>query len=182
MTDPISSALNLAKLTGISPNISTNAPATINAVGGATAASALGAANAVSDKILDKLPTVKNPELVKKQIEAEIEIKKIELEELKTLIKEQGIQIAKDKLKELALASIPALPIPITDPKLLQAVALAKQAKILIEEKRKNSEKNLDNVNKKLEFPMKVPNLQVPTIPEVPKIPEIPKISIPKLP
>lgn len=129
---------------------------------------------------LSNLPVVKNPELIKKQVLSEAEKKKADAEALVLRLREEGIQTAKERLKELVIASIPTLPIPVIDPKILQAVTLAKQAKELIKQRRDNSKNNLKNINKTLEFPMKVPNLQIPLVPTLPEIPKLP-VNIPSL-
>lgn len=170
MSDPIQVALNKAN--------TTIAGATTNQINSAITS----AASKIPTDKLGNLPTTKNPELIKKQIEAEIEKKKVEAEEIRLQIQEEGIELAKDKLKELAIQALPTIALPVIDPKILQAVALANQAKELIKQRTELSKKNLDNINKKLEFPMKVPDLQTPAIPEIPKIPEIPGISLPNIP
>lgn len=147
---------------------------------------------------LDKLPAIKNPELIKKQIKAEAEKKKIQAEEFALNAKENAIEMGKDKLKELALQTLAGIKLDVIDPKILQAVALAQQVKDMIKQKRDKSRKNLDSINESLEYPMKVKNFDIPELPKIPKIPDlpvkipdlnkipnlpnVPKISLPKFP
>jgi hypothetical protein len=122
---------------------------------------------------LKKLPINKDPELIKKQLEANTLKKKAEAEQLVLNTKDTVIETAKEKLKELVLPAIPFPPkLPVIDPKILQAAAVGLQAKELWKQRKNLSKKNLQKGKETYSFPLKPVNLK----PELPQIPDLPTL------
>jgi hypothetical protein len=121
---------------------------------------------------LKKLPITKDPVLIKKEKEAEVLKKKTEAEELKLNAKQILINEGKTKLKDFIVASIPFPPkLPFIDPKIIQAVDIAKQLKKLAGEKKETSKNNLEKGKETYTYPLTPVKKTEPT-PEPPKIPE----------
>jgi hypothetical protein len=140
------------------------------------------------DSRIAKLPTIKSPEIIKKQIEAEVHKKKVEAEVIIQTVKALAIDTAKTKLKEGfagLLPKVPAIPkLPILDPKILAQLAYAKAKQEVADLRQKVSRENLKKSKEAFTFPMKPPTSipKIPKIPELPKLPDIKLPSIPKLP
>lgn len=135
------------------------------------------------DGLVSKLPTDKDTELIKRKIEAEkLEIK-ARLDAIKLNLKDVVLDELKEKVASIELPSIPFPPkIPVIDPKLLQAYAIAKQFKDLYKERQKLSRKNLERGKEIFSYPMKeiparlrdgLPE-QVTNLPQLPDIPDLP--------
>lgn len=166
MSDPIDTAVNLAK-NNKSRLLETGKTAAISA------ASNIIANNSKLSK-LKKLPTTKDPELLKQQAKAEaqklIGEKQNELQQ----IKEKKIEELKDKASKLgpllALGVGLFLKLPTFDPKLLATIAFLKAQKELRELKQKVSKENLKKAKENFTYPIKPPTPS-PT-PPPPPLPE----------
>lgn len=153
MSDPIDTAVNLAK-NNKSRLLETGKTAAISA------ASNIIANNSKLSK-LKKLPTTKDPELLKQQAKAEaqklIGEKQNELQQ----IKEKKIEELKDKASKLgpllALGVGLFLKLPAFDPKLLATIAFLKAQKELRELKQKVSKENLKKAKENFTYPIKPP-------------------------
>jgi hypothetical protein len=132
-----------------------------------------------------KLPTIKSPEIVKKQIEAEIQDRKVQIDTVVQLAKEQSVDTAKTQLKEGfvgLLPKVPAIPkLPILDPKFIAQLAYARAKQEVADFRQKLSKENLKKSKEAFTFPMK-PSLTIPTIPKIPELPKLPNITLPQLP
>lgn len=188
MIDPINAATDLTKKAAIdaAKGVANNAKGA--AIAAATAAVPPVAA-AAAEK-LKKLPTTKDPELVKTQAKAEAQKLKGELESKLQQEKDKKIEELKDKASVLAPLVVPGialfLKLPILDPKILATLAFLKAQQEFRELKQKASKENLKKAKENFTFPMKPPTSLggIPKIPEVPKIPKLPTIptSLPSLP
>jgi hypothetical protein len=180
MMDAIGKAANIANS---AQGAAAKAQGTADAVNGAIAGAA-GKADALSaklDSLEGKLPLDKDPELIKREIEADILEKEAKIKEMLMVDREKLIEDAKSKLKALALATLPLpLKVPLIDPKILQAVALAKQIKKLLKERKNIAKKYLSKGKELYTYPIKQYDLDLPTKPTVPSLPKPP--SVPKLP
>ena len=114
------------------------------------------------DSRIAKLPTIKSPEIVKKQIEAEVHQKKVEAEVIIQNAKALAIDTAKTKLKEGfagLLPKAPAIPkLDILDPKILAQLAYAKAKQEVADLRQKVSRENLKKSKEAFTFPMKPPS------------------------
>lgn len=132
-----------------------------------------------------KLPTIKSPEIVKKQIEAEIQDKKVQLDTILQLAKQEAVDTAKAQLKEGFAGLLPKLPtipkLPILDPKFIAQLAYARAKQEVSDFRQKLSKENLKKSKEAFTFPMK-PQLTIPTMPKIPELPKLPDIKLPQLP
>jgi hypothetical protein len=137
------------------------------------------------DTRIAKLPTIKSPEIVKKQIEAEIQDRKVQIDTVVQLAKEQSVDTAKTQLKEGFVGLLPKVPaIPklfILDPKFIAQLAYARAKQEVADFRQKLSKENLKKSKEAFTFPMK-PSLTIPTIPKIPELPKLPNITLPQLP
>lgn len=109
--------------------------------------------------VKDKLPSVKNKELIKRQAEAKaqqaIADKKQEALELKEKAFKDSKTLAKNAVKSLAGTALASLPKPpITSQKILSSLALAKQLKEAVEERQMATVSNLTKNKELFTFPM----------------------------
>lgn len=153
MPDPIDQAINQATAaakgaaSGAGGAIAGNAINTANqgqaAANQAQAAAnqALGAANAGKQQ-LENLPFDKDPDIIKRRADAEIQQKKAQAEEYVLNIKEKSIDEGKKKLSGLKTSLLSLVPKPIIDPKILMAVSLLKQAKDIAKNRKKTVKEN----------------------------------------
>lgn len=161
MTDPIQRATDLAKssIPNSLPKTAVVPPPVITDV---------------SEKI-KKLPTMKDKELIKKQLEAEVQKKKGELENKLQQEKDKKIEEMKDKLATLAPLAAGALALylklPILDPKVLATIAFLKAQKELQDLKQKVSKENLKKAKENFTYPIKPPTGGLPALPKVPELP-----------
>lgn len=163
---------------GIPGNITSQLPSNLNSVTGninranitnAASSAAITAATAAlppglmaAKAKLDKLPITKDPELAKKQLEAELQKKKGEL--TNKLQQEKNNKI--EELKNRAASIIPpALGIAaglakksLTDPKIMATLSFLKQLKQTREKKQSESKENLKKAKEMFTFPMKLVN------------------------
>lgn len=168
MSDPIENAIKITA----SNNFNSIKSAAVTSATSAITAVTPPEVTATLDK-LKKLPINKDPELIKKQLEADTLKKKAEAEQLVLNTKDTVIETAKEKLKQLALAAIPFPPkLPVIDPKILQAAAVGLQAKELWKQRKNLSKKNLQKGKETYSFPLKSVNLK----PELPQIPDLPTL------
>lgn len=139
-------------------------------------------ANAMNDKI-NKLPLDKDPELIKRQIEAEILKKQAELEQKILNYKENAVEMLKGKLAALAIPSIPSFKLPVLDPKVLQVRAILTQLKEVIKQRNSISTKNISKGKELYKYPLRnVSKANLPKIPQVPKVPDLPRIpQVPRI-
>jgi hypothetical protein len=131
------------------------------------------------EDLLGDLPLDVDPELLLRQKEAEALELQAKLQEKILVDKEEIIENTKEKItglgKGILFSLLPKL--PLIDPKILQAVALAKQIKSLYEQRKKISKENLSKGKELYSYPM------TPITPEIPDIPtELPQISRPTIP
>jgi hypothetical protein len=137
------------------------------------------------DTRIAKLPTIKSPEIVKKQIEAEVHQKKVEAEVIIQNAKALAIDTAKTKLKEGFVGLLPKLPaipkLPILDPKILAQLAYAKAKQEVVDLRQKVSRENLKKSKEAFTFPMKPPT-SIPKMPKIPELPKLPDIKLPSVP
>jgi hypothetical protein len=112
----------------------------------------------ISENIKSALPIQKDPNLLAKEKEAEALKKKAEIEKLILERKEEIINKLRVKLNSLKIPSLPPVPFPpkkpILDPKILQALLIAKQAKQAIEERQKKTRDSLKKAEKTFEYPL----------------------------
>lgn len=138
----------------------------------AAAGAAIAAAGAAMDK-LNSLPMDKDPGVIKRQVEAKVQEAKAAAEDLQGKLKEVAIEEGKKKLNSLKILGIPIPPkLPLIDPKILGAVALLKQAKAAIKDRKKKAKKNLDKGRTLYKYDLKSP-IKAPSIPSVPKLPTL---------
>jgi hypothetical protein len=180
MIDAISKAANIANSAqGAAATVQGTADAAKGAI-----ADASGKADAIASSAKDlksKLPTDKDPELAKREAEAELLEKEAKVKELLMVAREKAIDEAKSKLKALALATLPLpLKVPLIDPKILGAVAIAKQIKELRKERQKMAREYLSKGETAFSYPIKQYEVNIPTKPSIPSVPKPP--SIPPLP
>lgn len=184
MIDPINAATDITK------KAATGAVNNAKAAAIAAATAAIPPAAAAAAEKLKKLPTTKDPELLKKQAKAEAQKLRGEAEAKLQQAKDKKIEELKDKasaLAPLAMAGVALfLKLPVLDPKILATLAFLKAQEELRELKQKVSKENLKKAKENFTFPMKPPTSLsgIPKIPAVPKIPELPTIptSLPSLP
>lgn len=168
MSDAISNAISTAKKTGASA-ASNAASAAVSSAADAAKAALPPAAGAAADK-LKSLPINKDPELLKKQAEAEVLSKKAQAEQFALVAKDLAIEYGKKKLIELAIKSIPFPKLPVLDPKIIQAVMLGLQARELWKQRKSMSKDNLKKGKDTYSYPLK-PKVTKPEPPEVVEIP-----------
>jgi hypothetical protein len=149
------------------------------------------AINAAKDLLpVKELPIQPDPELIKKEAEAEAQKYKSQAEELIQQKKEEEIDKLKQRVEQAAGPLAPAvglfLKLPIADAKFLAYTAYVEAKQKIRELKQKASKENLKKSKEAFTFPMKPPVklelAQLPQVPQIPKIPEIPKITLPNLP
>lgn len=181
--DAIDSAINLAKEKATLTNLANKSTELIKMP--------ISADKLTSVSKIKNLPIEKNPELIKKQLEAEFLTKKAEVQEYTLFVKDEAIETAKDTLAQLKTLKVPSLPkLPVIDVKTLQAVVIAKQLKELYKQKNKFGKENLKKGIDAYKFPLRaaeLPSIKIPDIPfgkvRLPRtIPKLPKLSIPTLP
>jgi len=133
----------------------------------------------------DLLPTEADIELQKRKLEASALEKKAELDKLLSLSTEDAIEKLKELLNGLTLPTINFPPkLPVLDPKILQAVEIAKQVKELYKKRQQLSRENLLKGASTFEYPLsKVriedPRERLPALPrEIPELPEIPDLPL----
>lgn len=165
MIDPIDAAMKAAS------------PITKLPVDNVTSAAAK--ASAAKEKVLSKLPKIKDPELTKKQVEAEAQ-KKISETKLKALeAKDQALQAVKGAALGAVLGKLPKppkLPKLPSPPSVAAGLALVKKLKETEKERRKTTKENMKKSVEAFTFPIK-PKLSVPTLPKPPVIKDIPLLN-----
>jgi hypothetical protein len=173
MPDLIDQAVNLA--------IAADVGTAVGQIGSAVDAanSALGVAGDVADK-LNNLPLDKDPETIQREIEAKIQQKKADAAEKLAKANEVSVEDAKNKLKNLTIASLPSIPTPIIDPKILATVSLLKQAKEVVKNRKKLVKENLEKGRQLYRYDMKPIKKPIPTSTDTPKLPTLP--NVPDLP
>ena len=180
MIDAISKAANIANS---AQGAVATAQGTADAVNGAIA-DAAGKADALAADaraLANKLPLNKDPELIRREIEADILEKEAKINELLMVDREKLIEDAKTKLKALALATLPLpLKVPLIDPKILGAVAIALKIKALLKDRKNLAKKYLSKGKELYSYPIKQYEIDIPTKPSIPSVPKPP--SIPPLP
>jgi hypothetical protein len=132
------------------------------------------------DERIKKLPTVKSPELINQELEAEIHRQIAEQQRILQEKAEKQIETVKKTLETYTgkIPSLPAVPkLPIIDPKFLAAIAYDQLKNKIREAKQKVTKKNVAESVKKFKYPM-APKL--PKVPEIPEIPKLPTIAVPK--
>lgn len=137
------------------------------------------------ENIKDKLPTEKDVELIKRRARAKAIEKKAEVDRAL----EQASDLELDDLKEL-LAELQGLlapigfKLPVVSPKILQAVAIAKQAKELYKFRQVLSKENLKEGVEAYKYPIKKIIPEKPELPdidfELPEPPEVPELPFKK--
>lgn len=107
----------------------------------------------------NKLPTSKDAELVKKQIEAEMQKKKGELENKLQQEKEKKVEELKDKVATLASLALGSSSskgkLPIIDPKIRFMINFLKSQKELNEKKQVQSKENLKKAKENFTYTIK---------------------------
>lgn len=166
MTDPLDAAMKAANP---------------NKLASATSTKASSAVDSAKDKVTSKLPKVKDPDLVKKQAEAEAQ-KKLSDTKLKALeAKNKAVDMAKGAALGAAKGAagaligklkgkLPKLPAP---PSVGLALALAKKIKETEKERRKTTKENVTKSVEAFTFPIKLktPKLEPPKPPVIKDIP-----------
>jgi hypothetical protein len=121
------------------------------------------------------LPIQKDPELIIREQQAKVLNAKATAEEKLLTLEDEAIAKAKGLLKTLTIPVIKFPPkLPLLDPKVLQAIVIAKKVKLLEKLKQKLSRANLKRASKVYQYPLKpppvppVPKLNLPTIPNIP--------------
>jgi hypothetical protein len=137
---------------------------------------------------LDQLPIQPDLELIKKEMEAQVQTVRAEVEQLLQQRKEEEINKLRDRVETLAGPFVPAigifLKLPTKDPKILAYTAFAAAKKKIRQLKQQASKENLKKSKEAFTFPMKPPSrLELGQLPKVdpPKIPQIPSINIPTI-
>jgi hypothetical protein len=134
-----------------------------------------------------KVPVVPDPNLVKRQLEAEAQLKVTEAKETALKAKEEAVNKAKAAAGNLQgaataaagaavaglLAKIPKP--PLVDPKILATLSALKQIKDLAKEKRNAGKQNLAKGKELFKFPLTPPS----TVVQAPKIPPLPALPFP---
>lgn len=167
---------------------------------GATDAVVSDARNRVSSvrDTVPPLPTVKDPELIKKQVEARAQAEIADQKQKALAIRDTAVTqlnqarsaasgaIAAGKglsLQALGAQAVSALStnkIPklqqISSPKVLAALNVAKKIKELAKERKKISQDNLTKAKEAFKYPIK------PIAPEIPQLPRLSRPNIPNLP
>lgn len=142
-------------------------------------------ANELKDKyenIKNKFPTEKDLELIKRRAEAKVLEKKAELDRAIQQAYELGLDDLRSLLSEYAegLLAPLGLKLPVLNPKILQAVALAKQIKEIYKLRQQLSKENLKAGIKNYTYPIKKIIPEKPELPEIdlelPEPPEIPDL------
>lgn len=179
-TAAASKRINLANLPS-SPNF------TIPPITPLNIPAALAGAKSLDD-LKAKLPIQKDPQLIK--LETEVKALEIKAEaERKLLELEEGaLDAVKKQLIGLVLRTINFPPkLPLINPKILLALALAEKTQLLIQLKQKLSRANLKKASEVYTYPLTPPTLNAlavrPTLPPLPKIPSVPTLpTVPRLP
>jgi len=123
---------------------------------------------------LEKLPLEVDVELLKRQAEAEVLSRQAQIEQTRLEVQENGVEMLKEKLINLALQQLPATPtLPVIDPKILQAVQTALLLKEVIKNRKQISRKNLSKGKELYSYPLRniTPKVQLPQIPTIPQLP-----------
>ena len=134
---------------------------------------------------LKKLPTIKDPRLQKRQLEADALKVQTKVQEVILMDKEILVEEAKKKISEYK-SQIPRLPsipkLSISDIKIIAEIEFSKLKQRVREEKQKLSKTNIKKSAEVFKFPMgKLPVKDIPfKIPEFPKI-KPPEINIPDI-
>ena len=182
-TSTVSSTLkqSVPSIPGVNSAAALAANSALNPAAAASAAKDAAAAM-LGDK-LSKLPLDKNPELIRREVEAQVLQKQAEAQRLLLMSRDEAIEEGKKRI--LAYAKIPPLPypvrLPVLNPKLLLATVLAK-AMIFLKEQRQNISKNLlKRGEKTYKYPM-TPPAGIPKLPKIPTIPTLPTVKLPEVP
>lgn len=174
--DALNKALNPDNLTRIMAAASAAATA-------AKVADTINKINSIN-KELDKLPTETDTELMRKEKEDEALEMQAEYEKQLLAAKEEAKEKLEGELINLAMSLLPIPKLPMIDPKVLMAVAIAKQAKDAIKQRKKRMKENQKKAEEIYEYPIKSTPVEVPqssdalgaNLPSPPKIPDIPQI------
>lgn len=145
-----------------------------------TAGSASVAATATVSSIKTKLPIIPDPALIKKQAEATAQLKVTDAKEKALKLKDIAVATAKSAVVAAVAGKLRSLipKLPVVDPKILQALSVAKKIKDLAKERKAASVENLSKNKETFKFPMK-PQITVPKVPVIPKIPDVRTIASP---
>lgn len=129
----------------------------------------------VLEEEIKKLPTIKIPELVKKQKESAVLTVKTEADRKLQELKETGITDLKTKLKDTAvfLPKVPSLPkLPLDDARVLATLGFIKKVKEIRDKKQQESVENIKKSKEAYTFSMKkVTTSETSVTPTVPNIP-----------
>lgn len=126
-----------------------------------------------------KLPTVKDPRLLKQELEAEIQARISLLEEQKQKVQDEvaeGLKKALELYFMFALRSFPIPKLPIIDPKTLAWLAYLRVKNEIMQLKQLVSRENLKKSKEKFTYPIskKVSDIKAikpPSFKDIPKIP-----------
>jgi hypothetical protein len=145
------------------------------------AGSAIDAASGLVDSALAKVP---DPELLIRQKEAELLKKKAEIDQLLLLAQETDVESIKARLTSLGIPSIPIpVKLPLIDPKVLLALALAQKEKLVADLKNLKSKLNLKKAKQAFTYPLNKPkNFLQGGLSKIPKPPVLEPPSIPSIP
>ena len=173
--DPIkiAMAVTTAKINNVAlPMSSTSANELVNATTGSFNAQS----DATKEK-LDALAKYKDPELIKKEIEAKVMVLIADKQEE---ILAQKDDIEKQVAEKIALLTTLYLnfppKLPVIDVKALAKKKYQETKKQIRELRQKVSKENLKNAKEKFKYPMKPTEVKIPTLPQIPQIPTIPRI------
>jgi hypothetical protein len=122
-----------------------------------------------------RLPIQKDPLLIAREQEAKVLAAKAVAEEKLLNLEENAIATAKGLLNKLAIPTISFPPkLPLINPKVLQALVIAKKVKLLEKLKQKLSRENLKRASKVYQYPLKPPTIPPPPTLNLPIILNIP--------
>lgn len=185
-----------AAVTNARDTITTSATSTIanaRAAATAAAASATTAVTATVASIKSKLPVVPDPTLIKKQVEAEAQLKITQAKETALNAKEKAVAAAKSAAAGAAASATAAATsaitklvpkLPAVDPKLVAGLAAAKQIKDLAKQRKAESLQNLVKNKDAFKFPL-TPSAITAQLPKIPPLPlqagaSLPERSVPE--
>lgn len=137
-------------------------------------------ANELKDKyenIKDKFPAEPDLDLIKQRARAKALEKKAELDRALEQASELKLDDLRAVLSEYQVLLAPlGFKLPVISPKVLQAVAIAKQIKDVYKFRQELSKENLKNGIKTYTYPIKK------IVPEIPELPTVESLDVPELP
>ena len=192
MSDPIQEAITSAnRAANSAQNAASDAANTAqDAVNDAVGSAVSFAEDSYNDSltqfndIKNSLPVEPDLELLQRKAEARVLEEKAKIEELLDVSKDDAIEMLKELLSGLSLPSLKFPPkLPVLDPKILQAVEIAKQIKELYKLKQTLSRESLLKGATTFEYPVSKVKIVDPreqlsslreNLPEPPEIPDLP--------